>query len=457
LNHNINKYYSYPPVVAVELFSSGWCNLECKYCYIPKTDFLKKVHKAIIERIKDGSLADDIIEIYGDAIESISHWGTEPTLTLAHFKPFYEKIEKACPKLKDITISSNFMTNPHNLVKWITEILPQNKSLNVDVQVSLDGPPGITDKNRIGGSTAKIIENCIAFTKELNRVGTKHKVFAHLKPTSGDDDILYLSDMNKTTEYYEFFDNFITDWVESNYKNVINISLLCDPTLVLPGEYNSDDGKAFYQLVLNQVELQKRDWKTINPPESNYYWRYKEKSSFYRELFTKQKMFTCSAGDSCVGAGDKKGTTHFCHQTFYMDHPEYYDEVKKYGLDQQTMEAISSGRSDIVKKHFITTKENELQTIKLMYLTRGYNDFLEGKISTTIAQALALADCGQISPIYKNIKMAEQLAYFAQVVECPINNVLITSSQLVGCSSLLRVFGNGAFENIFGRIIKERR
>jgi organic radical activating enzyme len=455
VNYNINKYYTNPPVVAVELFSSGWCNLECKYCYIPKTDFLKVVHKAIIERIKDGSLADDVIEIYGEDLQSVSHWGTEPTLTLSHFKLFYDKIEKACPKLSEIKISSNFMTNPHNLVKWVTEILPQSKQLKVSIQVSLDGPPFMTDKNRLGGSTVKIVENCLEFTKEINRVGTIHKVDMHLKPTAGDDDILTLCDMNKTIEYYEFFDNFVTEWVEANNKNVVEIMIACDPTLVLPGTYTSDDGKKFYHLLLNQLELKKRKWKSIQPPDSNYYWRYRGKFPFYKEMFIKQKMFTCSAGDSCMGMGDIPGTTHVCHQSFYMDHPEYYDEVKKYGLDEQTMEGMESGRTDLIKKHFIATKENEKQRIKMMYLTRAYNDFLELKNSNTIAQILELASCGQINPIYRNIKMAEQFSYFAQVLDCPVNNTMITGSQLVGCSSLLKVFGNGTFENILKRTIKE--
>lgn len=455
MNNKINQYYSHPVVVAAELFSSGWCNLECKYCYIPKTDFLKKIHKGILERIKDGSLADDIIDIYGEDLESISHWGTEPTLTIMHFKEFYEKIEKACPKLNQIKISSNFMTNPSNLVKFVTETIPQSKKLNISIQVSLDGPPRITDKNRLGGSTSKIVENCLRFTKELNDVGTMHKVDMHLKPTAADDDILSLAKMENTIEYYEFFDKFMTDWIESNHNKVANLMDNVDPTLVLPGTYTTSDGKAFYQVLLNQLELQKRKWKSINPPESNYYWRYKQKQMFYKEMFTKQRMFTCSAGDSCLGSGDINGTSHVCHQSFYMDHEEYYGEAKKYGLDEQTMEGIDSGRSDIVKDYFIINKNNQRNTIRMMYMTRAYNDFLEAKSSNTLAQILELANCGQINPIYKDIKLAEQFSYFAQVVDCPVDNVLITGSQLVGCSSLLRVFGNGVFENIFKRLIKE--
>ena len=56
----LNKHFTVPQVVAVELFSSGWCNLSCKYCYIPKTDFLKKVHRGIIQSIEDGTFINNL-------------------------------------------------------------------------------------------------------------------------------------------------------------------------------------------------------------------------------------------------------------------------------------------------------------------------------------------------------------------------------------------------------------
>lgn len=452
----LNKYFSESsPVVAVELFSSGWCNLECKYCYIPKTDFLKGIHKGIIERIKDGTFIDDIKEIYGDSLETIAHWGTEPTLTVTQFKDFYKKAAIEFPKLKSVKISSNFMTNPNNLLRWVTEIIPQDKKMDVSIQVSLDGPPFITDKNRLGGSTYQIIENCLEFTREINKVGTRHNVRMHLKPTAGDDDIIALSDMNKTIEYYEFFDEFMTQWFEANKNNAVGIMASVDPTLVLPGTYTQEDGQNFYKLLLNQLELQNRKWKSITPPESNYYWRYREKFPFYKEFVIKHRMFPCSAGDSCFALGDIPGTNHICHQSFYMDHPEYFEEARKYGLDPQTMEGIAAGRVDIIKKNFITHKDDELKTSRMLYLTRAFNDFVEMKKSVAIAQTLELAHCGQINPIYKNAHMAEQLSYMLVSLSCPMDNTTITGSQLINCMSLIRVFANGVFENIFERVIKE--
>jgi hypothetical protein len=81
MNLNEKFFSSRDVAVAVEMFSAGWCNLQCKYCYIPKTDFLRTVHKNIIEKIKNGSLLEEISKIFGEDLESLSHWGTEPTLT----------------------------------------------------------------------------------------------------------------------------------------------------------------------------------------------------------------------------------------------------------------------------------------------------------------------------------------------------------------------------------------
>ena len=86
MNKDLNRYFSHPVVVAAELFSAGWCNLACKYCYIPKTDFLKGIHKSIINSIEDGTYIKDLKEMYGDKLESLAHWGTEPTLTVKKFK-----------------------------------------------------------------------------------------------------------------------------------------------------------------------------------------------------------------------------------------------------------------------------------------------------------------------------------------------------------------------------------
>jgi len=97
---------------------------------------------------------------------------------------------------------------------------------------------------------------------------------------------------------------------------------------------------------------------------------------------------------------------------------------------------------------------DELQTMKALYRSRAYNDFVTHKISTSIALTLELANAGQISSIYKDIEMAKMLSYVVQTTECPLNCLIITGSILTPTASLLRLFGNGAFELLLKQLLK---
>jgi len=426
--------------------------LRCKYCYIPKTDFLKDVHKVIIEKIESGEMLSDLKEIFGKDLTHISHWGTEPTLTVKKFKDFYKQAIEEFPNLENITLSSNFMTNPENLVEFVLDVLPKERVFNIDLQVSLDGPAYITDANRLGGATDQIIKNCIYVTNELNLRNKIHKISMHLKPTIGVDVIKILTDLDKMAEYYSFFDEFVSDWVAVG--NNINISRACDPTLVTPFDYTAEDGKNFYKLLLNQIELKKNKYKSISSPESNYFERFRSRLWFYREFHTKHRMFTCSAGDSQVGVGDFPNTIHACHRTFYLDHDEYVGAAKEYGLDKLTLQGIDSGRSDLLANGYIVDVKNDERLIKMLYKSRAHHDFTKQRISFGVASVLELAKAGQVSACYNDKQMAVLLAYFSQVFDCPMDNVVLTGSTILKSIPTFRIFGNGVFENILDRILK---
>lgn len=454
MNKNLNRFFTRPVVVAAELFSAGWCNLECKYCYIPKTNFLKKVHKGIIEKIDDGTYLTLIKEMIGSDLDSISHWGTEPTLTTSHFKNFYKNVKTDFPKLKVIKLSSNFMTPPKNLIEFITEILPNDYKLEVSLQVSCDGPEYITDKNRIGGSTRKILENCLEVTRQLNEKQFNHNVIMHLKPTFSSDDIELCSNYDKTEEYYDFFDSFFVEWFEANKNNKLRMLTGVDPTIVLPGNYSVQDGINFNSLYENQLKLQEKKYKYV-VPDSNYYHRFKNKMIFYKEYFTKQRMFTCSAGDTCIGLGDIPGTIHPCHATFYLDHEEYFNEAKKYGLNYEAQKALEDGKTHQLKNGYVVDNNDDLKYLKSMFATRSYNDFTKLKISNSLAVVLECARAGQISKIYKDVELAKLLSFLIQTTECPIDSVLVTGSMFIPNISLIKLFGNGFFERVLKRIVQE--
>lgn len=46
------KEYKKNRVCASSLFISALCNLNCKYCYIPKGSYMVDIHKKVSEKIK---------------------------------------------------------------------------------------------------------------------------------------------------------------------------------------------------------------------------------------------------------------------------------------------------------------------------------------------------------------------------------------------------------------------
>ena len=87
---------------AINLFASAVCNLNCKYCYIPKNKTTtSNIQEKIINNIESGSYVNTIEEWFDiDRVIAISHWGAEPTLTLLRFICFYET---AFNKFKNLT------------------------------------------------------------------------------------------------------------------------------------------------------------------------------------------------------------------------------------------------------------------------------------------------------------------------------------------------------------------
>ncbi|MFW6002521.1 MAG: hypothetical protein ACOCQD_04200 [archaeon] len=74
----------------------------------------------------------------------------------------------------------------------------------MNIQISLDGPSWITDKNRKGTNTSIITNNIIKFIKLLNEQPLYHRVRTHFKPTVSKDEFAEMIENNKVEDYYRF-------------------------------------------------------------------------------------------------------------------------------------------------------------------------------------------------------------------------------------------------------------
>lgn len=436
--------------VAAEIFSAGWCNLNCNYCYIAKdNEFLKKIHQKIINSVQNGKLLENVYEAYGENLTCLSHWGTEPSLTLPHFHDFYKKAFKIFPKLDTIKWSSNFMTPISNTIDFIKSIKDERR-ITIDIQVSLDGPPIITDENRRKGNSKLIVENFIKMVEELQKFEFNHQISFHFKPTIAKHQYQWVID--NIYDYYKYFDDVLELVISRNKKRDVKFLLSCDPTIVCPQDYTKKDGIRFHELYKKQMELrEKNDFKYV-VPENNYYMRFK-RLKYLDEFFTKQRMFTCSAGDSQYGI-DFDGNIFWCHDHYYHKYDEY---KKSCETDHSRLEENSTDKFDLIRKNHINNLEKkEEELIKKQLVIRNFHDFAKLKVATGFTLIKELERCGLVSETYRDDKMAELLSiYCCMAHSCPTNLLERNGSYYVPEIAYYKLFGNDIFLDFVKRYKKE--
>ena len=428
--------YNHMRFEATEILTTGWCPLNCRYCYIPKSSVMKELHQQIIERLKKGTFIDALKRIYGQDLTNLGFWGTEPALTLDIIQPWLPKLFQTFPKLKKIDFSTS-MILAEPIRRFIRALSPYN--VNLGVQVSIDGPAFITDQNRFKGASEKIPQNFFELVSSIQ--DEKTKVDFKWKATFTIENIRELNgDPSKIDEYFQFFESLNRKFDEIN-KNK-NISLKKEsylPTLAVPGNYTSQDGKDFAQFLRN---LHQKGY------QSAYSSRWQSLVSGFGELGIKRRMFTCSAGQSDLGL-DKN--LHLCHRSFYLDEDKYVSSVlKQKNIDNWDVSHFEKGTIDMVRKNFILNLGKEAEIRRFAYVMRNYHDFWKLQIGYIKAMLIELALVGQANRKYlDDDELSTLFALFvATCLGCPMENLLNTGSLHLTPLSLLRMFGNGAFQEL---------
>jgi len=421
-------------LASVEVQSTGWCPFNCTYCYIPKTEEMKGVHDKIVEDLKSGKFIERIKTLYGDKVEYLSLWGTEPLLTTAIVSESIPKLAATFPKLKEIMFSTA-MPYPERLVDFIKVVVQNN--LKPKIQISLDGPAFLTDANRYDGASKIAPDNMLEVVSKIQDV--KSPVSFQWKSTLGISGIReMLDDPTKIDDTLNYFHNLYDRFLTLNKNKLIKLDTRDYlPTLVVPGRYSVDDGRAF----ANFLRLLR--WKG---GISAYTMRFNRIYSLWHQLGSRRDILTCSGGDSNMGMGQN---IHICHRTFYYDEPAYVKGVIDSGIDNWDVSHFTSGAVDSVVKSYIVNPNDKNEITRFDYTMRGYHDFWRMRIGYGVSMLKELALANQVSPIYKDDSFAELFIIFLDLcVGCPAENLLNTGSINVIPLSIFRMWGNGAFEEL---------
>lgn len=425
---------------AAELLTSGQCPLNCAYCYIPKVPIMQGVHSDIVKHLEDGTFLDNVEKICGTNLTHLGFWGTEPALTLGILQTKLDDIEKKFPKAKNIGFSTS-MVMPEPIIEFANHL--KGRGMKFDLQVSIDGPEFIIDKNRFPGASKRIPENVIKFVDAMQ--GTDINVQLHWKPTLTIDNMREMAvNPDLIDEYMNFFRELEEEIVARNKNSQINLWRGgYTPTIAVPGKYTSEDGRDFADYL---KKLHEKGYV------SAYTGRLSRLPTFSDELGPKRKMFTCSGGDTNVGVGDN---LHICHRTFYLNDDRYVETVlQKEDINNWDISIFNQGMVDIMRKYYMPKVDDEMGLQNFDYILRGYHDFWQFNVAQTEVMVKELALAGQADKLFlKDKGYLSLFALFMQTAHsCPMESILNTGSLHLTPISLIRMFANGAFREIIKTI-----
>lgn len=424
---------------AAELLTTGTCPLNCKYCYIPKTEAMKDLHKDLIQDLQEESYFDRLEEVAGEDLKTLGLWGTEPALTLDLIEEKLDSINSRFPKLETISFSTSMMI-PDPIEHFIKCVSESEHDIKLDIQISLDGPAFITDKNRKEGAAKEVPKNFFNLLSNIQEVSSE--VDFKWKATFADSNMQEMNqDPNKIDQYFDYFKSLNEKFDQINTNE--NISLKkgsYNPTLMVPGKYSSKKGEEFAEF-LKKVHS-KRHFTTYFP-------RLMRLKKYQDEMGRKRRMFSCSGGDSNVGVDNDK--VHICHRSFYLNDERYVKSIFKKGdIDNWDVSLFEQGSIGLMNKNYIVDNDDEGEFLRFKYALRNYHDFWKMQITYVKAMMKELALAGQAEKRF--LEDEEYTILFAlfinSALSCPMEALLNTGSLHLTPISMLRMFGNGAFQEI---------
>lgn len=151
------------PLDLLIIQGSPFCNIDCKYCYLPNRLSTKKIDidtiRICIKRIFEEKLVNKEFSI-------VWHAGEPLAIKVDFYREVFHLLKELTPK--GFKIKQFIQTNGMLITqKWCDFF----KEANINVGVSIDGPKFLNDKNRItrsGKSTYDKLINGIKLLKENN-------------------------------------------------------------------------------------------------------------------------------------------------------------------------------------------------------------------------------------------------------------------------------------------------
>lgn len=426
-------------------YTAAVCNLNCRYCSIDKNPVLVSIDKELEESFKGDYYINFLKEIFPNPkqLERVETWGGEPSLGWHRMHNLLAQIIDFYPAFSTFFSSTN-MVQPFFL-KELGDLLSifsnyPDRKFRFILQLSLDGPDKINDKNRGKGVTNKIRDSfskmCDSF---VNIVPSNVFLETYFKPTLDNECIEKLQTKESIIEYYKFFEEFYDEFYKLNKTDNVKIFPTL-PNTATPGRNTVQDGKNFANMCKLCREIEEeapfKYFEKITPYNNN---------SCRRVESITTPGFTCGTCKYVVGLLPNDMISG-CHAAFVDLLEDYQKSIKKEHYDSKSLDYGVFNKDSI---NFFCFHKSELAK-REKQIEYYYNEGTSARLVTlkTLIQTLAYA--GQIDEVFIDEEKALQAAdlYSINASNCMKDNIGASSSVTIPSASLVKLLLNGAYEYI---------
>ena len=439
----------------VILYPTGTCNLKCKYCNIDKNPYLQTIDEQLCESFKDDYYINRIHQYFPQKymLKSLETWGGEPFLHMERIYPTLHKIINDYPFFSRFYSSTNFSfsTWPDQLFNLFYQFgqYPYRK-FEFILQLSIDGPTEINDKNRGIGVTERCLNNLHVMIERIKagELPDNITLFINIKGTLDDSNIRKLCDKEALIQYFQFLENNYIEPIKLlNKKNIVMRATI--PNTAVPSPTTVESGKIFAKLCKLCCEIETDNffkhyfkyYKNITPlGENRIDITYNEPYNYF------SSGCLCGTGKKTIGLLPND-LVAVCNEGF-VDLLSNYREYAAKTMDQSN--------SSIILNEFINEENGWMCLSDDMYhlyeekINTYWNDNSTARLANDTCIIMALALAGQIDKKYINEEVARQGALFCLSCSsyCVKDNYHLTGSLIVQPVGLFKLLLNGAREYI---------
>ena len=425
----VNLYYG------LDIHFSADCNMRCSYCYLDKDKpRMAKLNDEIREKLYSGAFSKTICEKLTDSrdfLRSIGLWGAEPTLNFDVCQEFLFDVLTNFPNVQTVFFSTNALLGVEPIATVIDtleqfmEVYPE-RSLELRLQFSLDGPAWINDETRCKGATENTIQTIRDVIRRYPALRIKLNIMTKLTLETR-----YMKRLNDLQDgvfgYYKFFDDLQTAMMSLNHNPNISIEVSSLPTIVNPGNHTVEDGRIFAEFVRKVRHVDITLLRHYKHPILAQGLKLLLNCAYKPEVM-RRGWGCCSAGCSDISI-DCRGNLYTCHRLCgYLATEESRSVLFDYGTK--------------------ASLPFEKEYARLSYMSSAYHDYPMARKAFFDILIPAMVNAGQIDNRALTDSYYRHLLWIVCTdVYCHIGCAdNLTGDMFAFAPGYLRLFGNGALD-----------